>query len=203
VKSLVSAYSGALLLLLIFPGHTLAQVNATLGGTVSDANGGVIPKVEVTAKNVNTGIVTVRTSNETGNFEFPSLQPGTYTLTAALSGFQTATYNNVQLGQGQPVRLNFTLQVGAAAQSVEVVAQADTLLATTSASVGGVLAEKEVLSLPVATRNVLDLVTLTPGVILVPGPFGPVTSFAGTPTSDVNTTRDGMVTNDGRYNTGT
>ncbi|HEV8416731.1 MAG TPA: carboxypeptidase-like regulatory domain-containing protein [Bryobacteraceae bacterium] len=203
MKSLVSACSGALLLLLSFPGHTFAQVNATLGGTVSDANGGVIPKVEVTAKNVNTGIVTVRTTNETGNFEFPSLQPGQYTLTAALSGFQTATYNNVQLGQGQPVRLNFTLQVGAAAQSVEVVAQADTLLATTSASVGGVLAEKEVLSLPVATRNVLDLVTLTPGVILVPGPFGPVTSFAGTQTSDVNTTRDGMVTNDGRYNNGT
>jgi hypothetical protein len=203
VKRLAFACSAAVLLLLSVPRHTLAQVNATLGGTVSDANGGVIPKVEITAKNVNTGIVTVRTTNETGNFEFPSLQPGTYTLTAALSGFQTATYNNVQLGQGQPVRLNFTLQVGAAAQSVEVVAQADTLLATTSASVGGVLAEKEVLSLPVATRNVLDLVTLTPGVILVPGPFGPVTSFAGTQTSDVNTTRDGMVTNDGRYNNGT
>ena len=203
MKRLAFACSAAVLLLLSVPRHTLAQVNATLGGTVSDANGGVIPKVEITAKNVNTGIVTVRTTNETGNFEFPSLQPGTYTLTAALSGFQTATYNNVQLGQGQPVRLNFTLQVGAAAQSVEVVAQADTLLATTSASVGGVLAEKEVLSLPVATRNVLDLVTLTPGVILVPGPFGPVTSFAGTQTSDVNTTRDGMVTNDGRYNNGT
>ena len=56
MKSLVSACSGALLLLLSFPGHTFAQVNATLGGTVSDANGGVIPKVEVTAKNVNTGI---------------------------------------------------------------------------------------------------------------------------------------------------
>jgi len=203
VKRLSFACRAFLLLCLSLPNYTFAQVNATLGGTISDANGGVIPKVTVTAKNVNTGIVTVRTSNEAGTFEFPGLQPGVYTLTAALSGFQTATYNNVQLGQGQPVRLNFTLQVGAAAQTVEVVAQADTLLATTSASVGGVLAEKEVLSLPVQTRNVLDLVTLTPGVILVPGPFGPVTSFAGTQTSDVNTTRDGMVTNDGRYNNGT
>jgi hypothetical protein len=203
VKQLALACSAAFLLCISVPSNIFAQVNATLGGTVSDGNGGVIPKVTVTAKNVNTGIVTTRATNDTGNFEFPGLQPGVYTLTAALPGFQTATYNDVQLGQGQPVRLNFTLQVGAAAQSVEVVAQADTLLATTSASVGGVLAEKEVLSLPVQTRNVLDLVTLTPGVILVPGPFGPVTSFAGTQTSDVNTTRDGMVTNDGRYNNGT
>ncbi|MCU1337010.1 MAG: hypothetical protein JWO19_2591 [Bryobacterales bacterium] len=203
MKCLAFACSTALLLCLCVPTHTSAQVNATLGGTVSDGSGGVIAKVTVTAKNVNTGIVATRTTNETGTFEFPGLQPGAYTLTAALAGFQTATYNDVQLGQGQPVRLNFTLQVGGAAQTVEVVAQADTLLATTSASVGGVLAEKEVLSLPVATRNVLDLVALTPGVMMVPGVFGPVTSFAGTQTSDVNTTRDGMVTNDGRYNNGT
>jgi hypothetical protein len=110
MKRLSFACRAFLWLCLSLPNYTFAQVNATLGGTISDANGGVIPKVTVTAKNVNTGIVTVRTSNEAGTFEFPGLQPGVYTLTAALSGFQTATYNNVQLGQGQPVRLNFTLQ---------------------------------------------------------------------------------------------
>src|SRR5215475_13485232 len=118
-----------------------AQVNAVVGGIVSDSSGALIPGVEVTARNVATGIVTSRITNEAGNYDFASLQPGTYTVSAALSGFQTATFNNVQLSQGQQVRLNFTLQVGTVAQAVEVVAEANTSLATTTSSVGNVLHE--------------------------------------------------------------
>ncbi len=178
-----------------------AQVNAVLSGTVADASGALIPGVEVTAKNVNTGIIDTRLSNESGNFVFPSLQPGTYTLSAALSGFQTATYNNVVLGQGQQVRLNFTLQVAAAAQNVEVTIAADTVLATTSSSVGNVLPDSAVTNLPLQSRNVLDLVAATPAVVTTRNAFdAPVQNFGGTPISQVNTTRDGLVTNDGRYN---
>src|SRR6516165_11469980 len=71
-----------------------SQVNAGLSGTVSDASGALIPGVEVTAKNVRTGITETRLTNEAGSFVFPSLQPGSYTLSAALSGFQPSTYNN-------------------------------------------------------------------------------------------------------------
>src|SRR5689334_25449105 len=110
----------ALILSLLVSPCAFGQVNAVLSGTVADASGALIPGVEVTAKNVNTGITDSRITNETGNFVFPSLQPGTYTLSATLSGFQTAGYNNVILGQGQQVRLNFSLQVAAAAQSLEV-----------------------------------------------------------------------------------
>src|SRR5215467_13720411 len=188
-------------LLLVSPIMALAQVNAALTGTVSDATGAFIPGVEVTAKNINTGITDTRLSNETGNFVFPSLQPGNYTLSATLSGFQPATYNNVVLGQGQQVRLNFTLQVGAAAQSVEVTIAADTLLATTSSSVGNVLTDKDVLSLPLATRNVLDMLQTTAGVVYTTNAFGAsVPNFGGTAIGSVNTTRDGLTTNDGRYN---
>src|SRR5215468_9470647 len=130
----------------------------------SFAKGALIPGVEVTAKNIKTGITDTKVTNETGNFVFPSLQPGSYTLQAALSGFQTASYNNVELGQGQQVRLNFHLQVSGAAQNVEVVVSADTLLATTSASVGNVLADKDLLSLPLSSRNVLDVLQSTSGV---------------------------------------
>ena len=181
--------------------QAFAQVNAVLSGTVSDASGALIPGVEVTARNINTGITDTRLSNESGNFVFPSLQPGTYTLSSALSGFQTATYNNVVLGQGQQVRLNFTLQVAAAAQNVEVTIAADTLIATTSASVGNVLPDRVVTDLPLSSRNVLDLVATTPAVVTTLNAFGaPVQNFGGTPISQVNTTRDGLVTNDGRYN---
>ena len=129
------------------------------------------------------------------------MQPGTYTLEAALSGFQKAAYNNVELGQGQQVRLNFTLQVGAAAQQVEVTIAADTVLATTSASVGNVLADKDVSNLPLATRNVLDMLQTTAGVVYTTNAFGAqVPNFGGTAVGSVNTTRDGLTTNDGRYN---
>ena len=97
------------LVILFLPVSTFAQVNATVGGTVSDASGALIPGVEVTAKNNATGIVTTRLTNEAGNYDFASLQPGTYTVSASLSGFQSVTYNNVQLSQSQQVRLNFTL----------------------------------------------------------------------------------------------
>ena len=105
-KSLVV---GALLVSLLVSSYGFGQVNATLTGTVSDSSGALIPGVDVTAKNINTGIADTRLTNETGNFVFPSLQPGTYTLSATLSGFRTASYNNVVLGQGQQVRLNFSL----------------------------------------------------------------------------------------------
>jgi carboxypeptidase family protein/TonB-dependent receptor-like protein len=187
--------------LLLVSSYGFAQVNSVLNGTVSDASGALIPGVEVTAKNINTGITASTITNETGNFNFPSLQPGKYTLSAALSGFQTAKYDNVDLGSGQVVRLNFTLQVGAAAQNVEVTIAADTLLATTSASVGNVLPEKDLLSLPLSTRNVLDVLASTAGVVYTTNAFGAqVPNFGGTSVGSVNTTRDGLTTNDGRYN---
>jgi hypothetical protein len=178
-----------------------AQVNANLGGTVTDASGGVMPGVAVSAKNNSTGIVTNGTTNTSGAYQFPALQPGQYTVTASFAGFKSETYNNQELGQNQQVRLNFTMEVATTGEKVEVIAEADTLLATTSSSVGGTLANRDVSNLPVLSRNVLDLITLTPGVVQVPGAFAPtVVNFMGTRTQDINTSRDGMVSSDGRYN---
>ena len=117
------------LLVLLVSGNAFSQSNnATLGGTVSDASNALIPGVAITATNTGTGIVTTVISNETGAYRFAALQPGTYRVSAELPGFQTNTYNNVVLGISQQVRLNFTLQVGTQAQTVEVSVAADTLL---------------------------------------------------------------------------
>src|SRR4029078_4603527 len=110
------------------------------------------------------GIVTTVVSNETGAYQFPNLQTGTYTVNAELPGFRTQSYNNVTLGIAQQVRLNFNLQVGGAAQQIEVTAAVDTTLATSSSSVGTVLPEYTVKDLPLASRNVLDLVGTAAGV---------------------------------------
>jgi hypothetical protein len=154
----------------------------------------LIPGVTVTATNTQTGIVTTVVTNETGAYQFASLQTGLYKVTAELPGFQTQVYNDVTLGVGQQVRLNFTLQVGTQTQSVEVNVAADTLIATTSSSVGTVLPEYKVRDLPLATRNILDLVNTTPGV--------QGSNFAGTRGTQLNTTRDGIPISDGRYDIG-
>src|SRR5262252_7845484 len=154
----------ATLLLALFCLNTFAQTtNATLGGTASDPSRALIPGVTVTATNTATGIVSTTVTNETGSYNFPSLQTGTYKVTAELAGFQTQTYNDVTLGVSQQVRLNFSLTVGGQTQTVDVSVAADTLLATTSSSVGAVLPEYKVRDLPLGTRNILDLVNTTAG----------------------------------------
>jgi hypothetical protein len=193
MKSIAIRLGTLVVIAVLAPMTMFAQVNATVGGTVADSTGALIPGVEITARNLATGIATTRLTNEAGNYDFASLQPGVYTVSASLSGFQTATFNNVQLSQAQQVRLNFTLQIGTVAQAVEVVAEANTLLATTTASVGNVLPDVQVRSLPLASRNVLDLVRTAAA-----GAVGD--NFAGARMSQMNTTRDGLPTMDGRYN---
>ena len=182
--------------------NTFSQtVNATLGGTVGDATGALIPGVTITATNTGTGIVNTLVTNESGAYNFASLQPGTYKVTAELPGFQTQTYTDVQLGGAQQVRLNFTLQVGGLAQNVEVTIAADTVLATSSNSIGTILPEYKVRDLPTIAGNVFNIVQNMPGVMRdnTTGAFG---YMAGGRLGDVNTTRDGVNVNDGRYENG-
>src|SRR5881396_2680411 len=196
----------AALILVCLPLHVFSQTtNATLGGTVSDLTGALIPGVSITATNIQTGIVNTVITNEAGAYQFASLQPGTYKISAELNGFQTKTYSDVGLGISQQVRLNFSLQVANVAQSVEVTIAADTLLATSSASVGSVLPESKIRDLPLAYRNALDMVAMTtPGTQASAGTANVtvVGNFAGGRIGQVNTTRDGISVNDGRYDNG-
>src|SRR5499426_4872803 len=121
--------------------------NATLGGSVSDSTGALIPGVTVTATNTETGIVNMAVTNEAGVYQFASLQPGTYKLTAELPGFQTQIVNTLKLAFSQQARFNFTMQVGGLTTAIDVNVAADTLLASSS-SVGTVLPEYKVNDLP-------------------------------------------------------
>jgi hypothetical protein len=176
------------------------STNATVGGTVQDATGAFIPGVTVTATNVGTGIVTMVVSNEAGVYQFASLQPGTYEIKSELPGFQTAIVKDFPLGGAQQARLNFTLQVAAAAgTTIDVAVAADTLLATSSNSVGTILPEYKVRDLPLAVRDVMGLVAQTAGV---QSQNGLISNFAGGRISQLNTTRDGMNVSAGRFEDG-
>jgi hypothetical protein len=164
---------------------------ATVSGTVADASGAVLPGVSVTATNTGTGVVTTVVSNESGAYNFASLLPGPYKVSAELPGFQTQTYTDVQLGNAAKIRLNFALQVATQAQSVEVTVAADTLLAASSSSVGEVLSQSRVQDLPTISNNVMDIYRLIPGVRVnadgVSGSFAGLSGFGTT-----NIVRDGI-----------
>ncbi|HEY2384376.1 MAG TPA: carboxypeptidase-like regulatory domain-containing protein [Terriglobia bacterium] len=192
----------AVCLLLAVSGLAQEGINAALSGTVSDNTGALVPGVEVTAKNLATGVASTTITNETGTFRFPSLQPGEYQASAALGGFQTQTFR-LTLGTSQQIRQNFTLQVGNVAQAVEVTTAADALLTASTASVGTVLPANQVVDLPLVGHNVMDLVTSTmPGVTgngQASTTFGGVTADAS---ANVGISLDGVTMNTGRHTQG-
>jgi hypothetical protein len=200
-----------LLLCLVATTAAFGQINnATLTGTVTDATGAVLPGVSITATNNATGVTTEVLTNEAGAYTILSLLPGTYTVSAELSGFQKQTYSNTELGNAVTVRLNFTLQVAGQAQSVEVTVAADTLLATSSPTIGQVLPEKRVQDLPVVGNNVLDMLTVLGGLdnfVATNAPqasaFGrESTTLAGVSAQDSSVLRDGIMVQDTRWPTG-
>src|SRR5262249_53181008 len=184
--------------------------NATLSGTVADATGAVLPGVTISATNTATGVVVNGITNEAGAYTIQSLIPGTYNIAGELPGFQKQTYSNVQLGNAVTVRLNFTLQVATQAQSVEVTIAADTLIATSSPTIGQVLSEKKVTDLPVVGNNVLDMLTVLGGLdnfvaTTAPGQsaFGRESAtLAGVSAGFTPGLRDGVMVQDTRWPTG-
>jgi hypothetical protein len=186
--------------------------NATLTGIVTDATKAVLPGVTVTATNAATGVVVSNVSNEAGAYTILSLLPGTYNITAELPGFQKETYAKVELGNAVTVRLNFTLNVANQTQNVEVTIAADTLLATSSPTIGQVMSEGKVSSLPVVGNNVLDMLSVLGGidnmVLTSANPqsghaFGREgTTLAGISAQDTPVLRDGIMVSDTRWPTG-
>src|SRR5437870_12182941 len=101
-----------LCLILLFAISASAQsTNATLSGTVTDPAGARVPNVQVTAQNVQTGVVLTNLTNESGLYVFPSVQPGSYRLTAELPGFKTYVLNGITLNVSARMTINVPLEL--------------------------------------------------------------------------------------------
>src|SRR5437016_1292070 len=107
----------------------LAQATAQLSGTVRDQSGAVLPGVEVTATQTETGVVRTTVTNETGSYSLPNLPLGPYRLEAALSGFRSFAQTGIVLAVNSSPVVNPVLEVGQVAQTVEV--NASTVLVET------------------------------------------------------------------------
>src|SRR5674476_1462319 len=98
----------ALLLLTAGLGYSQA-VNATLLGTVTDSSGAVVPNAKVTVTEVNTGVNRSGQTNESGNYTFPDMAPGQYTVTVEVSGFKKETRKDIALTVNSSTRIDCLL----------------------------------------------------------------------------------------------
>src|SRR5579871_5094978 len=110
-KTLLGFVAAALLL--CTPHAILAQaVNGTLLGTVTDQTGAAVPHAQVMASETSTGAAHASATNESGNYTFPDLPPGTYSVTVEASGFKKATQQSIALASNSSVRVDLTLETG-------------------------------------------------------------------------------------------
>src|SRR5262249_43081602 len=122
------------------------QFTGGVRGIVKDANG-VIPGVTVTLTNEATNISREVVTNDVGQYNFPAVPPGTYTLKSSISGYKRYESKGLIVGTQQFVTLDVTLEIGALEESITVTGQTP-LIDTSTASTGGVLDKEALESLP-------------------------------------------------------
>src|SRR5215468_1276593 len=146
------------LAIVLFSANGFGQAIGSITGVVQDATEARIPGVSVTATNTATGVKTQALTNESGAYNFSNLSVGPYEVEATLSGFRNAKVANIELRANETKRFNLTLQVANVNTQVEVSIDARDILATSSSSVGDVLSQAQLSSLPLVGGNVLNLI---------------------------------------------
>lgn len=152
-----------LLALLLASAPLIAQTYGEITGLVTDPTGAVIPGARVTVTNVATKQTRTVQTSDAGVYHVPFLVPGTYDIRVEADGFRSAVRSGLLLEVGDVARADFTLEIGAVTESIEVVGTAE-MLQTESTALGTVIENKRIIDLPLNGRNYLQLVKLTPMV---------------------------------------
>jgi hypothetical protein len=166
-------------LLVLFSGASaFAQFSSSVQGTVQDTSGAGIAKASVRLLNVATNSAQAAASDESGNFRFLSLAPGSYKVTVEASGFAKSEVDITLLTE-QNLSVPVTLKVGSISEAVSVTTEAP-VVDTADSRTELTLENQAVAELPIVGRNLVTLVTMAPGV------SGLGTSGAGSPASGVD-----------------
>ena len=136
-------------------------------GRITDVQGASVPHAIVKATNTGTNIVQSAVTDSSGDFVITPVSAGVYSLSVTATGFQTINASNIEVQVGQIVREDLELKVGEATTTVEVYTDVP-LLSTDSATLGTVMTNQQVTSLPLNGRGFYKLAELTPGAALLP-----------------------------------
>src|SRR5947207_13443244 len=187
-----------LLVILAMALPALSQTQITTGtiqGTVTDANGAIVPGASVEIRNLDTNLTRTLTTDEGGRFVALALPPGPYSVTVSKQGFATAVAERLDLTIGQALNLPVAMKISQVQERVTITATptVDTVKTESSTT----LNETTVNQTPILGRKFEDLLTLTPGVSITQGPDGDEINFAGQRGIFNNVSLDG-----GDYNNG-
>lgn len=151
-------------LALLVASPALAQTGA-INGVITDNTGGVVPGATLKAVETATGISRDTVSGADGRYNFTSLRPATYDITAELTGFRSSQRKGVQLQASQNLTVNFSLQIGELSETVTVSGEAATV-DVTSATISEVVDQRRIVELPLNGRDAAKLSTLVAGMVL-------------------------------------
>jgi hypothetical protein len=175
------------------PAGTDAQSTASISGVVKDTDGAVLPGVTVTVRNATTGQAQDVTTDGGGRYQVTALEAGSYAVSAALSGFKTATTTNINVAPGQPVAIPLTLEIGQLEETV-IVTSSSELVNTQNGTVAATLNADQITRMPTPTRNALNAVAFLPGVNTTSSNRN--STINGLPESFLSITLDGVSNND-------
>src|SRR5688572_10866860 len=144
------------------------EASAVVSGVITDAQGGVLPGVTVTLRNVESGTLRTAVTEADGQYRIAGLQPGRYGLRAELSGFAAAEVTNLALTIGLAVQQNLTMALQGIQEALTVTAQAP-VVETTQTEVASVVTQEQIEMLPIANRQAGSLALLMPGTQLPTG----------------------------------
>jgi hypothetical protein len=178
-----------------------AQVTTTgrIAGTVQDPSGAAIPRAELRLQNQATRVSLTAISAEDGGFVFPTVEPGTYDLTATAAGFETAVYRGIIVNAARTTDQPVSLKVGEVTQTVEVSGAAPVLQAS-SIAVSGTVGQKYLQDLPLPGRDTLPFTLLSAGA--QQGVTSRDSTFNGMPGAAINITLNGIANNAQRFKSG-
>src|SRR6266545_2166301 len=140
-----------------------AQDTGAIHGTVTDPSGLPAAGAEVRATLVSRGLERSTKSGATGDFLFPLLPVGTYTIEVKLAGFKAFTQTGVSLSAAENVRVDAALQIGNLTDSISVTAEAP-LVDSRASTLGALIDSRRVTELPINGRNIVALASILPGV---------------------------------------
>lgn len=150
----------------IAAGFSLGQNDqGRIKGTVTDANGALVPGATVTVKNEKTGETRTVNVTDDGTFTVVALSPTTYAVTASGGNFEAAVQTGVQVLVGQELNLALQLQAKGVTAQVDVVTGETALVNTSSASLSANVTEREVQGLPINGRQLSQLYLQAPGAV--------------------------------------
>ena len=142
---------------------TAQETRGTFSGTVTDSTGASIAGAVVVVTNIDTNNAVEATTNSTGYYEVPLLIAGQYQMTVTSSGFKKLVRSGLTLGLGEQQKIDLTLEVGNASESVTVSAESPILDTSTNSS-GKTLTTRELQDLPVLANNIIIQARMVPGV---------------------------------------